>query len=285
MLDGVAFDTPKSAQKRLTHPVQVAGPLAKIDGQDVNISSLSDAVAAILRRFSYPKSFLVCTLNLDHLVKLRRDLALRQAYARAELVTADGFSIVMLARLDGVKLTRTAGADLIEPLCRAAAEADLPVFLFGSSFQTLCACGRMLTASCPGLQIQGVYAPPRGFRLDTNHASEAMALIRESGARLCFVALGAPLQEKFAVRSLAETNGIGFLAIGAGLDFIAGTQLRCPALLRRMSLEWAWRCATNPRLTGRYFLCGILFLELLTKKLAFILLRGRPKLGPTEPSS
>jgi UDP-N-acetyl-D-mannosaminuronic acid transferase (WecB/TagA/CpsF family) len=100
MFHGVVFHTPKSSQRGLAPEVQVASALAKIDGQDVTTSGLSEVVSAVLPRFVYPKSFIVYTPNLDYLVKLRRKLALRQAYAGAELVAAEAFPIVMLARLD-----------------------------------------------------------------------------------------------------------------------------------------------------------------------------------------
>ena len=72
------------------------------------------------------------------------------------------------------------------------------------------------------------------------------------------------------MRALDETVGVGFLAIGAGLDYLAGTQSRCPRLLRRMYLEWAWRLMSNPRRLGlRYARCGTLFVGLLIKSMSF----------------
>jgi exopolysaccharide biosynthesis WecB/TagA/CpsF family protein len=83
-----------------------------------------------------------------------------------------------------------------------------------------------------------------------------MDRIRASGARLCFVALGAPRQELFAARCLDELNGTGVLCIGAALDFIAGVQSRAPTIARRAGLEWAWRMLREPRRLGpRYVKC------------------------------
>ncbi len=87
-------------------------------------------------------------------------------------------------------------------------------------------------------------------------ADHAIELIRESGARLCFVALGAPRQEVFAARCLDELDGTGVLCIGAALDFIAGTQKRAPSVTQKAGLEWAWRMLNNPsRLGPRYARC------------------------------
>jgi exopolysaccharide biosynthesis WecB/TagA/CpsF family protein len=240
-----------------------------IEGQTINVASVESTVSGIVARLKGSKeSFLVFTLNLDHLVKLRRDQEFRAAYRSAEFVTADGFPIVTLARLDGVSIQRTAGSDLIEPLCRSAAENELPIFLLGTTLSVLCAVARQLTARIDGLDIRGVFAPPGGFSAKSSIADECIRVLTGSGARVCFVALSAPLQEIFAAAAMKRATGIAFVAIGAGLDFIAGTQIRSPLLLRQLNLEWLWRLCSDPRrLAGRYMHCAILFAELLGRRL------------------
>lgn len=246
--------------------MQVRYGLVEIDGQVITTRNLSDSVAAIVRRLGEVRSFLVCTLNLDHLVKLRADSRFRAAYAKAEIVTPDGFPIVAFARMEGVSLERATGADLIEPLCREAAALRYPIYMIGSTFETLCAAAQNLSAAIPGLQIAGVYAPPVNFDVTSADADEAMDVIGRSGARICLVALGAPRQELFSARAVDHTVGIAFLGIGASLDFIAGTQSRCPQIFRKLNLEWAWRAASNPRrLLPRYAACAALFAKLYAR--------------------
>jgi exopolysaccharide biosynthesis WecB/TagA/CpsF family protein len=240
--------------------------LAVIDGQAVNVSGISDTIDQIMQRLTHPDSFLVCTLNLDHLVKRRQDPDFLKAYQRAEIASADGFPIAALARLDGVVIKRAPGSDLVMPLCERASAQKAPVFLIGTTFRALCLSAKQLVSSCPGLEICGVFAPPRNFDSQSKAADDAIEIIRESGARICFVAMGAPRQEIFAARAIDETRNIAFVAIGGGLDFIAGTQSRCPPLMRRIYLEWAWRLMLNPRRLGvRYLRCAMLLVALLMR--------------------
>ncbi|MGY4234690.1 N-acetylglucosaminyldiphosphoundecaprenol N-acetyl-beta-D-mannosaminyltransferase [Bradyrhizobium sp. USDA 4449] len=240
--------------------------LAVIDGQSVNVSGIEDAVGRVFDRLAYPSSFFVCTLNLDHLVKRRRDPDFRKAYGKAEIVTVDGFPVAALARLTGASISRATGSDLVLPLCCEAAARKSRVFLIGATLQALCATARRLVAAHPELEICGVYAPPNGFDAYSEVADEAIAVIRESGAQICFVALGAPRQEIFSARAIKETNNVAFVAVGGGIDFLAGTQIRCPALIRRFYLEWAWRLMLNPRRLGpRYLRCAMLLLVLLVQ--------------------
>ena len=174
---GTVENTQSSSETCLSRELKaIPRSLVEIDGQSVNVADLTHALQAIINRLIYPESFLICTLNVDHLVKLRRDSELRKAYARAELVTADGFPIVILGRIRGCQLQRAAGSDLIEPLCTVAARHRLPIFFLGSTFSVLSKSARRLTASRPNLEIAGVYAPSANFAVQSAEADEAIAL-------------------------------------------------------------------------------------------------------------
>jgi exopolysaccharide biosynthesis WecB/TagA/CpsF family protein len=227
-----------------------------VDGITINVSSLPDAVSSIVSAAQSGDNFSVCTLNLDHVVQLEQRADFRAAYRRARFVTADGFPIVMLSHLLGKPIKRTTGADLVEPLCREAGKKGLPVFMMGSNAHTLSLTARHLSERFHGLQIAGTFAPGRNFDPFSTEADDAINLIRGSGAKLCFVALGAPRQEVFAARCLDELDGTGMLCIGAALDFIAGTQKRAPSITQKIGLEWAWRMLKDPRrLAPRYARC------------------------------
>jgi N-acetylglucosaminyldiphosphoundecaprenol N-acetyl-beta-D-mannosaminyltransferase len=227
-----------------------------VDGIAINVHSLPEGVTSIVSAAQHGDNFSVCTLNLDHVDKLQHHSGFRSAYRRARFVTADGFPIVVLSRLLGTRIDRTTGADLVEPVCREAGRNRLPVFLLGSNESTLATASRRLRERYQGLEVVGCLAPGQNFDPYSGEADVAIDRIRRSGAKICFVALGAPRQEVFAARCLDELTGTGMLCIGAALDFIAGTQTRAPHFSQKYGLEWAWRMLQNPRRLGpRYARC------------------------------
>jgi exopolysaccharide biosynthesis WecB/TagA/CpsF family protein len=227
-----------------------------VDGITINVLSIPHAVSSIISAAQRGDNFSVCTLNLDHVVQLQQRSDFRAAYRRARLVTADGFPIVVLSRLLGTPISRTTGADLVDPVCREAQRKGIPVFMLGSNDHTLSLTASRLCERFRGLEIAGTHAPGRNFDPYSSEADLAIDRIRASGAKLCFVALGAPRQEVFAARCLDELNGTGMLCIGAALDFIAGTQTRAPTIFQKVGLEWAWRMLRDPhRLGPRYARC------------------------------
>jgi exopolysaccharide biosynthesis WecB/TagA/CpsF family protein len=243
-----------------------------VDGVAVNVSSLTEAVSSIADAAENGDNFIVCTLNLDHVVQLQQKPEFRAAYRRARFVTADGFPIVVLSRLLGAPVTRTTGADLLVPLCEAAGQRGLPIFLFGSDTATLDKSAEQLRKKFKELQIVGTFSPSPRFDAFSAEADAAIAQIRTSGAKLCFLALGAPRQELFASRCLDELDGTGCLCFGAALDFIGGKQIRAPKFTQKTGLEWAWRMFRDPRrLAPRYARCAAAVPRLLAETLPQIL--------------
>lgn len=227
-------------------------------GVTVTVPDRPALLRDLARRFAAGEGFAVATLNLDHVVKLARDPAFRAAYAAQTHVTADGNPIVWLSRLAGQGVSLVPGSELIDPVAALAAEKRVPVGLLGSTETTLAAAAQVLQARHPGLEIALRHAPPMGFDPDGAGGTAAIEAIRASGARLVFLALGAPRQEVLAARARTALPGTGFLSIGAGLDFIAGTQTRAPAWVRRLAAEWFWRLTGDPRrLAARYGACAL----------------------------
>lgn len=240
-------------------------PLAAVDGWPVNIATEAEAVAKIIAAAVQGDSFAAFTLNLDHLVKLRSNATFRKAYMHARYVTADGAPVARLAQRQNALIERTTGADLLVPLARAAGAQKLPVYLFGTSAQVIAESAADLVERCNGqLNIAGTSAPAMGFDPEGPEADAAIDRIAASGARLCFVALGAPKQEIFAARAVARGVKTGFVCVGAALDFIAGEQSRAPLFMQKHGLEWLWRLASSPRrLTWRYLSCALLLADIV----------------------
>ena len=200
--------------------------------------------------------FSVATLNLDHVVKLTGDPAFRAAYDAQTHVTADGNPIVWLSRLARDEVFLVPGSELIEPLAQLATRLGVPIGLVGATDASLSAAAAALEDTNPGLTVALRYAPAMGFDPQGDEAAETIRKIAASGAKIVFLALGAPRQECFAARAQAELPAVGFLSIGAGLDFVSGDQTRAPRWVRRLAAEWVWRMMLSPRrLAGRYAAC------------------------------
>ena len=222
----------------------------------VNIATRSALETEVRNRLAGGRGFALATLNLDHLVKLADDPGFHAAYQAQDLVVADGNPIVWLSRLAQRPVDLLPGSDLVIPLARLAAQGGHPVALVGSTDESLRRAADALCAAVPGLTVACTIAPPFGFDPVGPAADAIIREVDSSGARLCFIALGAPKQELFAARGRTVAPAVGFASIGAGLDFLAGSQTRAPYWVRRLALEWLWRLLGQPgRMFKRYMHC------------------------------
>lgn len=237
----------------------------------VNLFAPQQALDAVLAQLDGGRAFTLFTLNLDHVVKLRASSPFRRCYAAADLVSADGWPIVWYFRRRGVALERTTGADLTMPLCEKAAEAGISVFFIGPQAHVQERALEALRERSPRLTIAG--ADSSFIAAEDGAAIDDLARrIRASGARLCFVCLGAPKQE-FVSHALKERcPGVGFVCVGAALDFISGAVKRAPRWVQRLGMEWAWRMTSDPlRLVPRYWRCAEVFLLIALRRLPLAL--------------
>lgn len=245
------------AETLLKQPFEV--PVSRTARVTVSIPDRPLLMLRIGERLSAGTGFALATLNLDHVVKLQAPGSFRRAYGAQDFVVADGNPIAWLSRLARRPVDVIPGSELIDPLCELAATKGVPVAFLGSTQETLDHAATVLKTRYPGLRIVARIAPPHGLDPEGAAAEAALAEVGTAGARLCFLALGAPKQEILAVLGREIVPGCGFISIGAGLDFIAGSQIRAPEWVRAIAMEWFWRMASNPRrLVRRYLLCALI---------------------------
>lgn len=236
----------------------------------VNFPTEAALLADVEAHLKAGKGFAIATLNLDHVVKMRRNPGFLRAYEAHSHVVADGNPVVWLSRLAGrSEVSLVPGSELIAPMAELAARLGTPLAFLGSTEPVLALATERLKAQYPGLEVAACLAPPYGFDPESAAADDLLDRIAASGARVCLLALGAPKQEVLAARGLARHPQLGFLSIGAGLDFIAGHQTRAPLWVRRIAMEWLWRMLTNPRrLARRYLDCALVMPSLAGQALA-----------------
>jgi N-acetylglucosaminyldiphosphoundecaprenol N-acetyl-beta-D-mannosaminyltransferase len=237
-------------------PDYISFPVIGGDRVAVTTPDAAAALAEVAARLADGRGFALATINLDHLTKLRRDRAFAEAYLAQDIVVADGNPIVWLSKLAGRPVGLVPGSELIDPLAALAAATGAPIALLGATEAALEAAGAELRRRHPGLEVAAAIAPPMGFDPCSAAADACIDRIAASGARLCLVALGAPRQEILAARGRIRAPQVGFVSVGAGVDFVAGTQARAPKWVRAIAMEWAWRMVSSPRrLVRRYAEC------------------------------
>jgi N-acetylglucosaminyldiphosphoundecaprenol N-acetyl-beta-D-mannosaminyltransferase len=225
----------------------------RILGTRVDATSYRHAADAVLGWAEGGESRYVCVATVNNLIEAHDDPAYRQVMEDADLVTPDGMPLVWALRLLGVDgASRVYGPDLTPVLCERAAAGGVSVGFYGSTPEVLGDLTANLARRYPRLRV--VYAASPPLRpLTAAEDAEMVARVTASGARLLFVGLGAPKQERWMADHQGRVEAV-MVGVGAAFDFLAGRKRQAPATLQRLGLEWLFRLASEPRRLWRRYL-------------------------------
>lgn len=250
-------------------------PIAAIDYET--------AVSEIIYAAEQRRPFAVSALAVHGVMTGVQDLEQKYRLRNFDMLCPDGQPVRWaLNILHGCALSdRVYGPELMLRICALAAKRGLPIFLFGSTKETLADLSANLQRRVPGLIIAGAH--PSRFRRATLEEVEADAqVIRNSGARIVFVGLGCPRQETWVYEMRRRLN-MPLVAVGAAFTFHAGALPIAPPLLQRFGLEWLFRLASEPRrLWRRYLLLNPTYLVCMARQW---LSRGRWEGRDPKPPS
>lgn len=255
-----------------------------IIGVRINAVDYEAATAELIAAAKAETKFTMTALAVHGVMTGALDPVHRYRLNRLDMVVPDGMPVKWgLNLIHKTKLQdRVYGPTLMLKCCEAAAEAGLPVFLFGTTNTTLESLSARLKAKFPKLIVAGTEAS-KFRRISEVDAEGLITRIRESGAKILFVGLGCPRQEVFAFE-LGEALRMPVFTIGAAFQFHAGLLPQAPAWMQNAGLEWLFRLTKEPRrLWWRYFYYNPYYLWLLACQwLKLKTLDPDDALSPTE---
>jgi N-acetylglucosaminyldiphosphoundecaprenol N-acetyl-beta-D-mannosaminyltransferase len=120
------------------------------------------------------------------------------------------------------------------------AERGLRLFLLGSTPAVIATAAAKLAPA----EI-GCYAPPF-CDLEGEETRIMIERVNAFAPDVLLVALGAPRQDVWIAQNLSRLRTHVAIGVGGTFDIISGRLVRCPALLGRIGLEWAYRLAQEP---------------------------------------
>lgn len=227
-------------------PLQSGGSRsASVLGMRVDERDYETAVEE-LRKWCDGNSRYVCCSTV-HMVMESFDSGDFQRYVNsADLVVSDGVPIVFVTRKLGLeRQVRVDAPTLTLKLCEMAAREGIAVGFYGSTQAIIDDLTAALTARFPTLKVGYSLSPP--FRPLTKEEDDKIVEdIRRSGARLLFVGLGCPKQEKWMFEHRGRVP-VTMLGVGWTFDVLSGHSKMAPRWIQNAGMEWFYRLVRNPR--------------------------------------
>ena len=226
----------------------------------MDIATMQETVTFIESRIEKKQFLQHVVVNVAKIVNMQKDPVLAESVKACEVINIDGMGVVFGARFLGHDVPeRVAGVDLFHELLAMSAKRDFSVFLLGATDEVVSKTVSKVKAQNPNLNIAGYND---GYFWDDEEA--VVTKIRESGAKLLFVAITSPKKENF-INKWQDKLGVDFvMGVGGTFDVVAGKVKRAPQWMQKVGLEWLYRVIQEPgRMWKRYLKTNTKFLMLL----------------------
>ncbi|MDX2244393.1 MAG: WecB/TagA/CpsF family glycosyltransferase [Leptolyngbyaceae cyanobacterium bins.302] len=264
-----------SSPMRILHKPQAS----TAHNSQVGILNVSFDNMSILELLENLHQGVVFTPNVDHLMKLQKDSEFFETYLDADYRVCDSQILMYASRFLGTPLKeKISGSDLFPSFCRFHRNnEEMTVFLLGGAAGVADRARARINSKIGREIIIGSHSPSFGFEKNEQECLELIDMVNRSKATVLAVGVGAPKQEKWISKYRDKFTHVKiFLAVGATIDFEAGTVRRAPVWMSKFGIEWLYRIYADPkRLWKRYLVEDLPFFWLLIKQ----------KLGQYHPPS
>ena len=248
-----------------------SAPQLRIGPFQISDLSHEDVVSAIVRgtmAVRTQRAWVSYALHVGGLNQ-RRDTSYLDAMSRADLVYADGMSVIVLAKLAGANAAERAGTtDIGWTVIRALGVAlgrPARVALIGGPDGLTSRAGRVIEADA-GAEV---VLTEHGYHEDWTPVLERLA---SSGCDMVLVGLGAPREMIWVDQNVAQLPPCLVMTCGGWFGFITQDEKRAPQWVCDAGLEWTYRLGQSPRRLFKRYAKG----ALSTAALAVHIIRTRP---------
>lgn len=234
----------------------------KVEILNINLDNLSR-----IELLEQLEQGIVFTPNVDHIIKLQSNQEFLHAYDIADYKVCDSQILLYLSGFLGTPIReKISGSDLFPAFYKYhQGNENIKIFLLGGAEGTPQKAQDRINHQIEKKIIVGSHAPSYGFEENEEECSNIVKIINQSKATVLAIGVGAPKQEIWILKYKNHLINIKiFLAIGAAIDFEAGSKKRSPHWMSEMGFEWLYRLLSEPkRLWKRYCINDLPFFWLI----------------------
>lgn len=219
----------------------------------VQALSMTETLDFIKKRIDDNQFTQHVVVNAGKIVAMQKDEALRKSVLEADMINADGMSVVWASRFLGKALpARVAGIDLMLELVKMAHEQGYKCYFFGARPEVV----EKVVETFSNEYSSSIIAGYRNGYFKEVEEAQIAKDISNSGADMLFVAMSSPQKEIFVNKFKKLMNVPFVMGVGGSFDVVAGVTKRAPVWMQKVGMEWFFRFIQEPRRMWKRYLVG-----------------------------
>jgi exopolysaccharide biosynthesis WecB/TagA/CpsF family protein len=179
--------------------------------------------------------------------------AVRSLYEKADLISADGMSVVFASRLrcPSALPERVATTDVFHDVAEAAVRRGATFYFLGGTEEVVERAAFRAQQLYPRLRLVGWHHG----HFASSRDNEIGDMINEAAPDVLWVGMGVPRQQEFILGQRRRWTSVGVAKTCGGLfDFLSGNRGRAPTWMQSAGLEWFYRALHEPKRLGWRYL-------------------------------
>jgi len=210
----------------------------------VSVTNIGQCIEKIIEAKEGQSKY-ICVGNVRTIVLGNKNKKYQNTINDAFMNLPDGMPLVWAGHLAGAKaIRRTSGPDLFSEFLKE--KYPVKHYLLGDTGETIKTIIDKINKLYPKTIISGFYSPP--FEPLEKFDFENIAYkIKDSGADIVWVAIGAPKQDYLSAELVKYCNRGTFIGVGAAFRFFIGEYKHPPRLFQIIGFEGIfWRFFRHP---------------------------------------
>lgn len=241
------------------------GERVKILGVEIDNITLDEAgqITKDLIETSNKSCTLVVAPNVEFIMNAQKDEEFFNVLKHSKLATPDSIGVTIAGKLQKKPFKeRIPGQSYLRKVFEVGEKEGWTFYLLGGEGDTAKKTKEHLESIYPNAKIVGYH---EGFFVEDSEES-VIEEINRLQPNVLFVAMGAPIQEKWIYKNKDRLKVDIAAGQGGTFDYEAGNIKRAPLWMQKCGIEWLWRLIREPKRIIRMIVLPIYLLKIVFAK-------------------
>ena len=201
--------------------------------------------------------------NTEFIMMAQKDEEFYNILRGADLATPDSVGVMIGSKLQKKPLKqRIPGQMYFRKVLEVGEKEGWTFYLLGGKDDVPALAAENVKKIYPNIKIVGYH---EGF-FDKDSEEDVIAEINKLQPNVLFVAMGAPIQEKWISKHKNELKVDVAAGQGGTFDYEAGKIKRAPVVFQKLGIEWFWRLILQPSRIFRMIVLPIYLMKIVFTK-------------------
>ena len=237
----------------------------RILGVDIDNITIDEAgeITKKLIEESNKSCRIIVAPNVEIIMAAQKDKEFYNTLSKAELATPDSIGVAIGGKLQKKPFKqRIPGQAYFRKVLEVGEKEGWTFYLLGGKGEVPELATQNIKKLYPKINIVGYH---EGF-FEKDSEEDVIKEISELRPNVLFVAMGAPIQEKWIAKHQAELKVDVAAGQGGTFDYEAGKIKRAPVFFQKIGIEWLWRLMLEPSRIFRMLVLPVYLLKIVFTK-------------------